>query len=259
MIVNQAIANEVKVVFGNEKQLKFARYKVRRHFDLCIRKEYSMNNTKQQEEKISLKGWISLIILVIMFSGIFKDAPGFLKAFDFTNLVGKFGSMGEGAAKNFIGMGGSGAREGFMQALSLIPSVSFAIGLIDIVTDMGGLRAAAKMFQPILKPLMGIPGICGLSFVSTFTSSDIGAVMTKDLYEDGLITDKERSIYCAYQYAGSAVILNTINTQAPLLPIVLFSTGPIILILFLFKILGANLVRLVLTLQEKKAGVKSNG
>lgn len=218
-----------------------------------------MAKTETKEDKITIKGWVSLILLVLMFSGVFKNAPGFLKALDFTNLVGKFGSMGEGAAKDFIGIGGVGAREGFMQALSLIPSVSFAIGLIDIVTDMGGLRAAAKLFQPILKPIMGIPGICGLSFVSTFTSSDIGAVMTKELYEEGLITDKERSIYCAYQYAGSAVILNTINTQAPLLPIILMATGPIILILFVFKIVGANIVRVILNIQEKKAGGKKNG
>ncbi len=45
--------------------------------------------------------------------------------------------------------------------------------------------------------------------------------MTKQLYEEGKITDDERSIFVAYQYAGSAVILNTINTQAPLLPFVL--------------------------------------
>lgn len=217
-----------------------------------------MADTQQKEGKVTIKGWISLILLCIMFSGILKDSQGPLKAFDFLNLSGAFGKIGD-TAKTFIGSGGSGAKEGFLQALSLIPSVSFAVAMIDVVTELGAMDAAVKLFNPILKPMLGIPGACGISFVATFTSSDIGAVMTRELYDEGQITDKQRSIFASYQYAGSALILNTINTQAPLLPIVLFAIGPIIVLLFLCKLLGANLVRIILTMKEKKAGVKENG
>lgn len=53
------------------------------------------------ENKGSLKGWISLIILIIMFSGIFENAQGPLKALDLSNLIGEFGKIEEVA--NFTG------------------------------------------------------------------------------------------------------------------------------------------------------------
>ncbi|NJB08537.1 hypothetical protein GSQ22_22785, partial [Clostridioides difficile] len=97
---------------------------------------------------------------------------------------------------------------GFLFALTLIPTVCFAVGLIDVVESMGGMKAASKIFNPLLRPLLGIPGIAGIAFVSSFTSSDVASIMTKELFESGEITDDERTIFVAYQYAGSAVILN---------------------------------------------------
>ena len=206
---------------------------------------------EQKTNKVGIKGWLALLVLCIMFSGVLKDVEGPLKALDFSNLVGAWGKIGE-SGQNFIGKGGTGAREGMMQALSLIPAISFAVAIIEVVTQLGAIDAGVKVFTPLLRPLLGIPGECGIAFVSSFTSSDVGSVMTRDLYNEGKISEKERAIFTAYQYAGSAVVLNTINTQAALLPIILFATGPVIVVLFVCKLLGANLVRLILTLQEKK-------
>ena len=206
---------------------------------------------EQKTNKVGIKGWLALLVLCIMFSGVLKNVEGPLKALDFSNLVGAWGKIGE-SGQNFIGKGGTGAREGMMQALSLIPAIAFAVAIIDVVTQLGAMDAGVKVFTPLLRPLLGIPGECGIAFVSTFTSSDVGSVMTRDLYNEGKISEKERAIFTAYQYAGSAVVLNTINTQAALLPIILFATGPVIVVLFVCKLLGANLVRLILTLQEKK-------
>jgi len=206
------------------------------------------------EQKITWKGWISLIILVILFSGVFQNSEGPLAALDFSNLSGSFGTIADGT--NFVGKGGVGAKEGFLFALTLIPNICLAVGLIDVATHFGAMDAATKVFNPILRPLLGISGETGIAFVSSFTSSDIGAVMTKQLYEEGKITDDERTIFVAYQYAGSAVVLNTINTQAPLLPLSLLALGPIILIEFICKVFGANLIRLYLNIKSKKAGVK---
>ena len=205
---------------------------------------------KVVEEKVTWRGWISLFTLIILFSGIFQKAGTPWAALDFSNLCGKFGAIAEGV--NFQGKGGLGAREGFLFTLTLIPTVCLAVGLIDVVEHMGAMKAAARLFNPLLRPLLGIPGVTGIAFVSSFTSSDIGAVMTKQLYEDGLITDDERTVFVAYQYAGSAVILNTINTQAPLLPFALLALGPIIVIEVFCKVLGANVVRLILKLGNKK-------
>ena len=206
---------------------------------------------EQKENKVGIKGWIALFVLCVMFSGVLKNAEGPLAAFDFSNLVGAWGKIGD-AGQNFIGKGGAGAREGMMQALSLIPAISFAVAIIDVVTQLGAIDAGVNLFTPLLRPLLGLPGDCGVAFVSTFTSSDVGSVMTRDLYNEGKLTEKERAIFTAYQYAGSAVVLNTMNTQAALLPIILFAAGPVIVVLFFCKVLGANLVRLILTLEEKK-------
>ncbi len=205
------------------------------------------------DNKVRWTGWLFLAILIIMFSGIFQHAQGPLRALDLSNLIGKFGTIGEGG--NFTGKGGTGARDGFLFTLSLIPTVCLAVGLIDLVEYMDGMKAAAKLFNPILRPLLGIPGIAGLAFVSSFTSSDIAAFMTKELVDNKYMTDDERTVFVAYQYAGSAVIINTIGTQAPLLPIVLMAVGPIIVLLWICKVFGANLVRLIIKSKNKKAGV----
>lgn len=202
------------------------------------------------EKRVTWKGWLSLFVLIILFSGIFQYSEGVLKAFDFGNLTGQFGEIYEGI--NFVGEDGTGAREGFLFTLTLIPTVCLAVGLIDVVESMGAMDAAERIFNPLLRPLLGIPGIAGISFVASFTSSDIASFMTKELVESGQMTDDERTIYVAYQYAGSAVVLNTINTQAPLLPIALLALGPIIVIEIICKILGANLVRFIIKLGNRR-------
>lgn len=202
------------------------------------------------QEKLTWKGWVSLFALMILLSGIFTKSEGFLRAFDFTNLSGSFGTIYENVT--FQGKGGSGAREGVMVAISLIPMTAFATALIDVCQSLGAMKAAEILFRPLLKPLYGIPGICGIAFVASFTSSDLGAIMTKQLFQDGLITDDERTVFVSYQYAGTAVIGNTISTQAPLLPISLLALGPVIGVLFICKTIGANIVRLILMLNNKK-------
>lgn len=205
-----------------------------------------------ETNKVTWKGYLSLFVLIVLFSGVFKDADNFLKAFDFANLTGSFGQVVDGV--DFTGKGGTGAKDGFLFALTLVPTVALAVGIIDVVESMGAMKAAAKIFNPILRPLLGIPGTAGVAFVSSFTSSDVASIMTKELVESGDMTDDERTIFVAYQYAGSAVILNTINTQAPLLPIALMAVGPIILIEIFCKLLGVNMIRLYIKMKNKKQG-----
>ena len=203
-----------------------------------------MADPKQDEYKVSWKGWLSLILLIVSFSGIFAKAAGPWRALDFQVLTGQFGQVAKGVF--FTGKGGVGAREGFMFALTLFPTLMFALGCINVAESMGALRAAEKLFRPILKPFMGIPGATGLAFVSSFTSSDVGAVMTKGLAEEKMMTDDERTIFVAYQYAGSAVVTNTFGTGAALLPISVLPVGVIIGIIFIVKVIGANIVRFYL-------------
>lgn len=222
------------------------------------------------EKKVTAKGWIALIVLIVLLSGIFQKNTTFLKAFDFANLSGSFGTIQvpqvdeegnvvldeDGAVRytsyTFQGSGGSGAREGILVAITLLPLVSFAFGLIQLAQNMGAMEAAEKMFRYILRPLYGIPGVCGIAYVASFTSSDVGALMTRQLYEDGSITNNERTIFIAYQYPATAVIGNTISTQAALLPCIVLSTGPVILVLWLCKTIGANIVRLIVSFDSRK-------
>jgi len=213
------------------------------------------NGVKQ--DKITWKGWASLIFLIVSFSGIFMKSEAPWKALDFQVMVGKFGLIAPGV--NFMGQGGTGAQQGFLFALTLIPTVMLALGLIQVAESMGALSAANKLFRPLLRPLMGIPGTAGIAFISSITSSDAGAVMTKDLYENGHITDDERTIFVSYQYAGSAPVTNTVGTGAPLLPISVLPLGVVILIIIVVKIIGANLVRLYLRSQSAKVLGEGSG
>lgn len=206
---------------------------------------------EKKELKVTWKGWLSLAFLIILFSGTLGSQTGWLKAFDLNSLVGAFGKA-EGAKVAFVGTGGFGAKEGMMVGLSLIPTVMVAQGLLDVCESYGALKAAAKLFHPLLRPLLGIPGIAGLAFVSSFTSSDVGAFITKDMYEKGEITDDERTVFAAYQYAGSGTVNNTVAAGAALVPISVLPVGAIIGMIIIVKILGANLVRMYLKIYHKK-------
>ena len=207
------------------------------------------------EHKLTWRGWLSFAFIVISFSGIVASHP-VLGAMDFQNLIGGFGKIG--AADSFVGKGGTGARDGFMFGLTLIPTVMFALGMIRIVESQGALLAAEKLIRPVLRPLMGLPGVTGLAIVSSMTSTDVGAAMTKQLYEEGQLTDKERSIFVAYQYAASGVITNTFDCGAPLLSIAVLPIGLILAVEIFVKIVGANVVRFYLKWQEEKEVVSES-
>lgn len=208
--------------------------------------------TKEQREKVGIGAWIALVFLILILSGAFRTAEGPIKVLDFTNLSGAFGKIGDTGA-NLIGKGGTGAKDGFMAGFNLIPAVMFFCGLLGVFEQLGAFKASDILFRPLLRPMLGIPGKCGIAFISSFTGSDVAAVMTKELYEAGDITDDERTIFVAYQYAGSACINNTITGGAPLVAICPVALGPCIVIMFVCKLVGANLVRLVLKLSKKKA------
>ena len=214
-----------------------------------------MSNNENAQEKIGLKGWLALIVFVCLFSGIFNAFDGPLKALDILNLTGKFGTIADGVTQtglNFQGAGGNGAKHGFLVALGLIPGICLAVGTVDVVTELNGMKAAAKLFNPILKPLMGLNGHCGATLVASLNSSDVGSVMTRQLYEDGLITDDQRTIFVAYQYPASAIVFNVINSCGILLPIIPISLGLAIVIIFVTKVIGANIVRAYLALTRKR-------
>ncbi len=205
----------------------------------------------KKKSDVGIVAYLSLVVAILFFSGIFKDAQGPIAALDFSNLCGAFGGMGkltDGAgtlAANFRGTGGSGARDGFLFAVTLIPPVMFALGVVKIIENLGGLRAAQNLLSPVLRPLMGIPGICGLSMIASFQSTDACASMTRRLVETGDLTEKERIIYCAFQFSGGGILTNYFSSGAALFPFIVGTTISVpLLLVFVFKVIGANMMRL---------------
>lgn len=204
-----------------------------------------------KKEEVGIVGYIALIAAIIFFSGIFQKASGPIAAFDFSNLAGSFGKLGtltEGAgslAANYRGTGGAGARDGFLFATTLMPPVMLALGVVKIVENLGGLRAAQNLLTPLLRPLMGIPGICGLSMIASLQSTDACAGMTRKLVDSGDLTEKERIIYCAFQYSGGGILTNYFSSGAALFPFIVGVTITVPLaVVLVFKVIGTNMMRL---------------
>ena len=207
--------------------------------------------TKNQG-KVAWYGYAALIIVIVFFSGIFASQKDWLAALDFNTINGKFGTMKDAAKATYQGQGGMGARDGFMFALGIVPGVMLALGVVEVCDHLGGLRAAQKLLTPLLRPLLGIPGICGLALVSSLQSSDAGGGMTKALRDENYINEKERTTFAQFQLTAGGLITNFFSIGSAIFS---FITVPIILplaMIFIGKIVAANLMRLYLTLVVKE-------
>ena len=205
---------------------------------------------REQDKKITWISYVALLFAIIFFSGIFAAHKGAISALDFNTIAGKFGVIKE-FGKTFLGSAGTGARAGFLFALSLIPVTMLAMGVVEIIDQLGGLRAAQKLLTPLLKPLMGLPGATGLALITSMQSSDAGAGLTRGLKDAGIINDKERIIFAQFQLSGGGLITNYLSSGAVLFA---FLTVPSIIplaLIFAFKIIGANMTRVYLNKMEK--------
>lgn len=221
---------------------------------------------QQKEEKVGIAAYLALVFAIIFFSGIFAKSTGWTRILDFTVLSGKFGSIvTEPLARNFMGSGGSGARDGFIFGFSLLPAVMFALAVVNIVEHLGALEAARKMLTPVLKPLLGLPGTATLALVASLQSTDAGAGMTKLLFDNGEINDDQRSIFGAFQFSAGGTITNYFGTGAALFSLTTADkmdavTVPMIIpliLIFVLKFVGANVMRLYLRYASKKANSKA--
>ena len=207
---------------------------------------------KRQKRSSSLDRLCGICICHHLLLGLACQPEGLITALDFNTIAGTFGTMKDPAKATFMGQAGLGARDGFMFAFSLVPVVMFALGMVEIIDHLGGLRAAQKLLSPVLRPLMGIPGITGLAMVTSFQSTDAGAGMTRMLKETELITERERTIFAAFQFSAGGIITNYLSIGPAVFG---FITVPIILplaLMFILKVVGANVMRLYLRLFAKE-------
>ena len=63
--------------------------------------------------KVGWKGMLALAFGILFFAGVFTTIQGaeWLKAFDYSTLIGKFGTMKDPAKATFVGMGGVAQEE----------------------------------------------------------------------------------------------------------------------------------------------------
>lgn len=226
------------------------------------------------DRKVSIGAYIALAAAIIFFSGLLQG-KGALSVFDFNTLNGSFGTMANAVTESADGInvttttmrgaGGFGARDGFMFALTLVPTVMFAMGMIAVFEHYGALEAARKLLTPLLRPLASIPGSTGMALIASLQSTDAGSAMTRQLSDDGELTKRETDIFAMFQFTAGATIVNAFSSGAVLYTLtnsagesvvptsIAFAVG----IMFIFKFVGANLFKLYLNLTEGKAGKKA--
>ena len=214
------------------------------------------------DQKVTLGNYLALAFAVVFFSGLLQSSEWY-GVFDFTTLNGTFGSIADGVM--FRGKGGSGARDGFMFALTLVPTCMFALGMINVLEHYGALKAARKLLTPLLRPLVGLPGSAALAMIGSLQNTDTGAGLTKKLVEEGELNQEESEVFTAFQFSAGATIVNFFSSGAVLFTLtnadgslaVPTSIGLTVGVMFIFKIIGANVLRLILKAQGKKVNTQT--
>lgn len=190
-----------------------------------------------------------MVFTIIVLSGVFSKSTTPLAVLDFSNFLGEFGKLGtltEGSgtlAPNFKGTGGFGAKGGFLIVLTIAPAIIVALGIIEVCVDFKGLVAAEKLFSPVVKPLLGLPGAATVSIISSLTSSDAGAASVKAFYDEGYLNNRQRLILTVFQFAAPSILINFFALGTPLAPYVGEYLGLALLVVIVMKFVGAILFR----------------
>jgi nucleoside recognition membrane protein YjiH len=207
----------------------------------------------KKELKVGISGYIALFVAVLFFSGVFGKMEGPLKVLDLQTLAGQFGIIADGASPGIMGQGGHGVRGGFFQSLTIAPNVFLSIAFITVIEHYGGLLAAQKLLTPLSRPVIGLPGSATLAMVSNWQSSDTGAAVARSLLDQEIITEKERDILLAYEFAGAAIIGMLYSNGVLLFPYLTVSPGTILLLVMILKFVAGNLMRLYINIFEKES------
>ncbi len=213
-------------------------------------------------ERPGIGGFISFIIAVLFFSGL-METPEWWGIFDYTTLNGNAGKLVAAVSSaggeisttfaNFRGKGGSGAIDGFLFAIYLVPTIMLAVAMVKVFEHYGAIKAAGWLLNPILRPVLGLPGCTALSLIASLQSTDAGAVMTRTLKDAKLLTEKQVIVYATFQMTADAAIGNFLSSGIVLftltangVPAVPTTIGACLGVILLGKFFSANMMRLVL-------------
>lgn len=213
----------------------------------------------QSPEKVGFLAYFVLIFACVFFSGVLAS-PEWYGVFDFGTLKGTFGKVVTAVgfdpefAKmgNFRGAGGTSAYDGFMFALTLFPAVMSAIAMVTVFEHYGALKAAAKLMTPLLRPVLGLPGVCVLSLIITMQAIDAGAAMTRNLEQTGQMTHIETLRSAAFQMTSGGCLTNFFSSGAVLFTLVAadgshipLTMGLAFLIIYLCKYVNSFIMRML--------------
>lgn len=209
-----------------------------------------MNEIREKRNLfVSIRGYMTLGIFIIVFSGVLNGIP-FWETFDFSSLVGQFGII-KGAEGDFTGIGGVGAEQGFMLCISLLPTLMLSLALVELAEYYGALNAASTLFTPIMRFIMGVPGCMAISLVGSLNSSDVGSVTARELYQKEMVSEPELAKMIAFQYPACGLIANLILLMATGGDAILISMSLYLVILLVLKLLAANFLRLLIFFDDK--------
>lgn len=225
---------------------------------------------KPQKQSVHWGAYFALIFAMVFFSGVMGGQQwleqDWWEVFDFATLNGKFGLVAANftsvdgvitvTKSTFKGLGGNGAMEGFLFAFGLVPTVMFALGMINVLEHYGALEAARKLLTPIIRPMIGIPGSTGLAIIGSLQSTDVGASLTRSLKNQEQLTENQTDIFAMFQFSAGAMLTNFFSSGAILFTLtdasgalsVPTTIGVCFCVMFVMKIVGANLMRLYLAL-----------
>ena len=189
----------------------------------------------EEAEKVGVGAYISLFFAMCFFSGVFYKMP------DAYRWLGAFAWKG-----------GPSARAGFLFALSLVPGVMLALGLLEVLSHYGALKAAQKLMTPLLRPILGVPGITGLALITDLQSTDAGAALTKGLVDSGKISKENLVVIAGWQYAGAGLINNYFSIASALFMAFLVPVWIPLVVMFCLKFVGGVFVRFCLKTFYKK-------
>lgn len=208
--------------------------------------EKEVEKATEKSTRVSWGAYVAFVVAILFFSGLLAKVGGsdWLRAFDYTTLSGKFGTMLHPAKNTFLGEGGVSARSGFLFALSLAPTVMLALGCLEVLTHYGAIRAAHRLLTPLLRPILGIPGRTGLALITDLQSTDAGAALTKELYDNKEITKKELTVMSAWQYSGAGMISNYFTIGSAFFAMLTVPAIMPLLLIFVLKFFGGVLCRI---------------
>ena len=203
-------------------------------------------------------GYVALFLILVSLTGVFRNSNTILSAIDYQNMLGQFGTIAESdeiagvaVAGNFQGTGGYGVRDGFLLGFAIAPAIILVYGMIKLYEDLKGPQAAEIIFNPILKPLMGLPGAAALPVISALTSGDAAIGIAKDLYLEGVLSRQQQIILTTFIFSAAAILVNLPIFITPVESYLTVSVSVILVVILVMKLIAVNLLRLYFNVRQR--------